>query len=92
MKFTADFYLNLRWYDSRIYFRDLNNVTSLNALSLQDKEGIWTPRLAFTNALGPLQTEKDSLTTGVLIRNGNPLPEDISLSTEGESLSIFTYF
>ena len=83
LKFTADFYLNLRWYDTRIYFRDLNNVTSLNALSMHDKEMIWTPRLAFTNALGPLQTKMDSLSSGVLIRNGTALPEDITLSTEG---------
>ena len=83
LKFTADFYLNLRWYDTRIFFRDLNNVTSLNALSLHDKESIWTPRLAFTNALGPRQTKMDSLSSGLLIRHGNPLAEDISLSTEG---------
>ena len=32
LKFTSDFYLNLRWYDLRIDFRDLNNITSLNSL------------------------------------------------------------
>ena len=55
LKFTADFYLNLKWYDLRIDFRDLNNVTSLNTLSRADQDAIWTPKLGFTNALGPFQ-------------------------------------
>ena len=38
-----------------IDFQDLNNVTSLNSLSIQDKNEIWTPKLGFTNALGPFQ-------------------------------------
>jgi len=85
LKFTSDMYLRLRWYDLRIDFRDLNNVTLLNALSADDKNAIWSPQLAFTNALGPFQTIKDELTSGVLIREGNPLPEDITLSTEGNA-------
>lgn len=82
LKFTADFFLNLRWYDLRIDFRDLNNVTSLNSLSSNDQEQIWTPKLGFTNALGPFQTTVDDLTTGILVREANPLDEDITLSTE----------
>ena len=58
--------LGLRWYDTRIYFRDLNNVNSLNSLSSHDMEIIWTPRLGFTNALGPLQTETDRLSSGTV--------------------------
>lgn len=78
----------------RVDFRDLNTVSSLNALSLQDSVAIWSPRLGFTNALGPFQTTVDDLTAGVLIRESEPLPEDITLSTEamlfaGESNSIF---
>ncbi len=41
----------------RINYRDLNNVTSLNSLSMDNLKNIWTPRLAFTNALGPFQTQ-----------------------------------
>ena len=41
----------------RINYRDLNNVSSLNSLSMDDLKNIWTPRLAFTNALGPFQTQ-----------------------------------
>jgi hypothetical protein len=69
-------------YDLRIDFRDLNNVTSLNSLGITDSESIWTPRLGFTNALGPYQTTVDALTSGVLVRESDPLPEDVTLSTE----------
>ena len=83
LKFTADFYLNLRWYDFRVDFKDLNNVTTLNGLSEMDRDALWTPKLNFINALGPFQTVEDDLTAGVLIRQGRPLPEDITLETEG---------
>ncbi len=52
LKFTSDIYLNLRWYDFRLQFMNLNNATTLNSLSSEDKKHIWTPRLAFVNALG----------------------------------------
>lgn len=42
-------------YDLRINFQDLNNVTALNSLSTLDIDKLWTPKLAFTNALGPTQ-------------------------------------
>lgn len=70
-------------YDLRIDFRDLNNITSLNSLDSKDREQIWTPSLGFVNALGPYQTQVDEKTTGALIREDDPLPEDLSLSTEG---------
>ena len=55
LKFTADFYLNLKWYDLRIDYRDLNTIHSLNTLGRADQDAIWTPKLGFTNALGPFQ-------------------------------------
>ena len=83
LKFTTDYFLNLRWYDLRIDFRDLNNITALNSLSETDKDSIWTPNLAFVNALGPYHTVVDEKTSGVLIREDEiPLPEDPTLSTE----------
>eukprot|EP00094_Tigriopus_californicus_P006421 TCALIF_06184-PA protein Name:"Similar to GLRB Glycine receptor subunit beta (Homo sapiens)" AED:0.20 eAED:0.20 QI:0/1/0.66/1/1/1/6/0/430 len=82
LKFTADFYLNLRWYDLRIDFRDLNNITLLNSLNEVDQNSIWTPRLAFVNALGPYQTVVDEKTAGVLVREDDPLDEDVTLPIE----------
>ena len=87
LTFTSDYFLNLRWYDPRLAFQDLNNLTALNILSSKHKSQIWTPQLTFTNALGPFQTEVDKLTSGVLIREAPPLKEDISLATEGNPIT-----
>ena len=86
LKFTSDFFLNLRWYDFRIDFRDLNNVSSLNTLNPADQDAIWTPRLTFVNALGPFQTLVDELTTGYLVREDiDPIEEDPDQATEGKN-------
>ena len=78
-------------YDLRIDYRDLNNVTSLNVLDSADKGKIWFPKLGFTNALGPFQTEMDELTSGVLVREGDPIKEDVTLAIEGKSSMIRSY-
>ena len=67
----------------RVDYRDLNNVTILNSLDPSDRDTIWVPKLAFTNAHGPYQTEVDNMTTAVLIREGNPLREDYTNAIEG---------
>ena len=82
LKFTADYYLSLRWYDYRITYLDLNNMTILNSINEDDMNNIWTPDLGFTNALGPFQTKVDELTHGVLVKESNPLDEDLSLYNE----------
>ena len=84
LKVTIDYYLNLRWYDSRLEYRDLNGISSLNSLSLENMNGMWTPKIAFVNALGPIQTKVDTLSDGVLVKEDEPLGEDISLFREGE--------
>jgi len=71
-------------YDSRITFKDLNNLTTLNSLTSQDKEHIWSPQIAFVNALGPFQTGIDDTMSAFLVREGEPLKEDLTQSTEGD--------
>ncbi len=83
LKFTADFYLNMRWYDLRIDLRDLNENSALNPLNENDLKSLWTPQLSFLNALGPVQTEVDYLVSGKLIRETDSLPEDYSTAMEG---------
>ena len=82
VKFTADFNLNLRWHDLRLYIWDLDHNFILNRLSKDDEEAIWMPKISFINSLGPV-TSVGSL-TGVSIRENNPLKEDISRATEGK--------
>jgi hypothetical protein len=83
LKFTVDFFLSMRWNDLRIDFRDLNEISSLNTLNANDRKSIWVPKLGFVNALGPFQTEVDELSSGELIRETGPLPQDYSTSIEG---------
>ena len=64
-------------------------MTILNSLSENDMHSIWTPRLGFTNALGPFQTTVDNLASGVLVREDNPLDEDYSLYNEGDLVHEF---
>ena len=66
LKYTVDFFLNMRWYDLRVEFRDLNDIRALNSLSNSDKENIWVPQLDFVNALGATQASCRSLSCTVV--------------------------
>lgn len=68
----------------------MNNITRLNSLDEFDRSNIWVPKLNFVNALGLFQTVVDDLASGVLVREDTaPLPEDMSLSNEGERSILF---
>ena len=82
VRFTADFYLNLRWHDLRLNFWDLDHDYVKNRLSEEELDTIWMPRIAFTNSFGKL-LHVDKL-SGTLIREKEALIEDISLDTEGK--------
>ncbi len=82
-RFTADILLHMRWRDLRLTLRDLNHVPSMNPMDADDLDTIWSPKLTFANALGPLETVVDGLATAVLIRESDPLPEDPASGTEG---------
>ena len=78
LRFTADFYLNLRWYDLRLTLLDLNLK---NRMSEKDLDSIWMPKILFSNSLGPLKTVGS--TVGRIIRENDPMDEDITQSIEG---------
>ena len=80
-KFSADFYLNLRWHDLRINLWDLDHDYSKNSLSNEELNSIWKPKLAFVNTLS--QTYSIQQLQGMLIRESDALNEDSSLATEG---------
>ena len=83
LKYTVDFYLNLRWADGRLNFQNLNNRTSLNQLTYLERESLWVPTLVFINSLAQFQTITDVSSTGQVVRLGKPLPnEDITLASE----------
>ena len=82
VRITADFTINLKWHDLRLKFLNLDHSYVKNRMTEKDMETIWKPKLAFTNSLhsenpiGPM--------IGMLIREDNPLKEDLSLATEGK--------
>ena len=79
VKFSADFYLNLRWHDLRLNMWDLNHNFYKNSLSKEALDGLWMPKLAFVNSLTQLYSIQSL--QGILIRESEPLNEDASLAS-----------
>ena len=80
-KFSVDFYLNIRWYDLRLDMWDLDQDFSKNSLSKEELDSLWKPKLSFVNSL--LSESYSVEPEGILIKESDPLSEDISLGTEG---------
>ena len=97
LKFTVDFYVTLRWRDSRLQFRNLKETSSANALSKEDKERLWRPTLVMYNALGPLHTVVDEETKAEVVREGEPEVNGIEEQQAGAAsfimlLRFFSHF
>ena len=90
VRFTADFYLNLRWRDLRLTFWNLEHDFVKNGISQKNLGKMWQPKLVFKNSLG--QQNPIGSTSGTLIRDGSPLDEDITLATEGKCLHLDTVY
>ena len=86
MQFTADFFLSLRWHDLRVVLQDLSSIALLNTLSEGIVSNLWKPQLTFLNALGPYQTVYDEKVSAMVIKENEPLPEDMSRSKEGQQI------
>ena len=61
---------------------DLRGATNLNSLSQEDYSSIWSPSLSFTNAKIIGGSKVDSITSTVVQRIGQPLPDDIARALE----------
>ena len=86
-RFTADFFLNLRWQDLRLDLLDLNHDLVMNRMSKEELDEIWKPKLAFTNALGPQNPIGPMV--GTLIKQDKRMEDTIS-ATEGDFV-LFEY-
>ncbi|XP_023348145.1 uncharacterized protein LOC111716869 [Eurytemora carolleeae] len=82
LKFTSDYYINLRWYDGRLSFKDLNDNSILNNVQLEALITMWSPQLAFLNALGPFQTVVDDLSVCTIVLEKAPTFDDKTDSWE----------
>ena len=70
LKFTADFFLNLRWFDKRLQFQNLHDEYILNNLNETNKYDIWTPLLSFANGLGSIMAEIKKDTSIYVLKEG----------------------
>ena len=88
-KVKSDYDLSLRWYDPRLKFQDLNNLTEYNDLGPADKTFLWSPRLEISNALGesvsPGSLVDEASSVRVIKEELEAMPEDFSLDREGNS-------
>ena len=90
VKIIADFKINLRWYDVRLKFLNLDHSFVKNIMSEKDTEIIWKPKLEFTNSLG--SENPIGPMVGMLLREDNPLKEDFSVATEGKCYVVMDYY
>ena len=71
--------LKILWFDHRLEFNNLNNVTSMNTIPAREKEHLWLPPVMFANTEfrdGITNDEKAFITIRKL---GKYSPEDIEI-------------
>ena len=76
------FCLSFPRYDGRLSFKALNDNSLLNGVPTKALSMLWTPQLAFKNALGPYQTVIDDLSVCTITLEKEPTFQDFSASNE----------
>ena len=64
------FYLTLKWFESRLRFKNLNEDTSFNSILPSEKSQIWVPQLVFLNTEKETRTSLDERTSINIERRG----------------------
>ena len=72
LQFIANFELSLRWKDQRLKYKNLNNITNLNKIEIDDRDRMWKPSVDFKNAVEPKTTEVDSKTSMFIHKEHDP--------------------
>ncbi|XP_076068380.1 uncharacterized protein LOC143040827 [Oratosquilla oratoria] len=79
MKLTVDFSIMASWYDIRLQYRNLKNLSDLNYV---EASRVWTPRFQLPNADFPRVSQKPHVVT--VRREMDPEEDDPSLSVHDE--------
>ena len=82
MSYLCDYVLLMRWVDPRLKFYNLVDKYELNTLSVSVLKKIWVPIFSFPNARQAEGTVVDGGNTAVVLKLGQPLPDDFSRATE----------
>ncbi|XP_064113370.1 uncharacterized protein LOC135220010 isoform X2 [Macrobrachium nipponense] len=91
LTFMTTLELKLRWQDTRLTYFNLKDDRSLNVLSQSSVEGIWKPRVFFSNAQGNVYTNLGEGSRIECVRDGDSipgpphLPEEVNLFSGSEN-------
>lgn len=86
--YKARFSLNLTWYDYRITFENLKNISeSFNYLDKEDIDIIWKPMLRFRGSIERSELAFDNLASVTVPRRGAPVPDSLENFCENEMFS-----
>ncbi|XP_069167656.1 LOW QUALITY PROTEIN: uncharacterized protein [Procambarus clarkii] len=91
LRFTATLQLRLRWKDTRLNFHNLKKDRTLNLLSRESVEDIWTPLVFFSNALGNVFTNLELGSRVECVREGpsepgpHHLPDEVNVFSGHEN-------
>ena len=78
-------------YDDRLSFKDLNDNSLLNGVQTGALKNLWTPQLAFKNALGPFQTVVDDLSVCTIRLEKTPSFDDMTQSNECKMTNTYLF-
>ena len=82
MSYTVRFQIKLKWYDSRINFRNLKSSNYENQLDILEIEKIWTPKLYISQSSNAYieagQNSQESSGTVTIQRSGSPKENALS--------------
>ena len=76
--FQVQFYLTMKWFESRLIFNNLKDDISLNNFLPSENQAIWVPQLIFENTNVKPRTRADDLTSIKVKKLGQFVPSDIS--------------
>ena len=80
------FFLYLSWHDPRLVFFNLKSDSGLNVLSKEEREGLWLPKLVFSNTADMQSTLVDDNAVLSVQRDGQYQVQDI---TEAENKYLY---
>ena len=73
------FNLETQWWDSRLTYENLKNVSELNILTWDEFKMIWQPMLVFNNTKDKKETVNDKKTVTFVTRSGKFYNSDCSM-------------
>ena len=85
--FQVQFYLTLKWFESRLRFKNLKGDISLNSFLPDETEEIWVPELIFSNTEEKPSTKVDTQTSLTVEKKGNFI---LSKDFENENIQYFS--